>query len=555
MEKKYINPQIILLLFVFLCQMTPVISQEGIRDHQKLSEALRKLNDSYPEVTKLQMLTKTEGQKEIWALEIGRGDTGNHPGIAIVSGVDGNYVAGPEFALRFAEKLLSSGKTDSIRYLLDSITFYILPNVSPDATEQYFSYLKYNRNKNARSTDDDRDGRIDEDPFEDLNNDGYITSVRIMDPKGEWIEHPDDKRIMVKADKNKGEKGAYIVISEGIDNDKDKKFNEDGAGGITFNKNLPFKFEHFKSGSGDYPVSEIETRAVLDYLYDKWNIFAVFTFGPSDNLSQPQPYVKAEAEKQIISGILEGDAEINAYISKKYNELTGEKNNTELSLTNGGFMQWAYFHYGRLSFSTPAFYIPEIKVPPDTLQTGKNGKSSFHAEINFMRWADSVLQEDYFLDWTPVTHPDFVDGQVEIGGFYPYVLKNPPFDMLDSISDTHNKFILWLACQRPVIDIINIRTKNLGKNIFRIEMDVYNRGLLPGLSGIGEKTRWIKKPRISLSLDPDQEIISGRNVQLLDSLPGDSAQHLNWLVRNKGKVRIEAGAPQTGFQSKVVELK
>jgi hypothetical protein len=543
---------VMLLLSMFGMNL---FGQGTYRNHMELSAVLKQLNSQYPDITKLQSIATTSGNKDIWVLEVGRGDVDNHPGLAIVGGVDGRYISGPELTVRFAEKLLESSAQDSIKYLIDSMTFYIIPNVSPDATEQYFASIKYCRDKNARATDDDRDGRLNEDPFEDLDGNGLITSLRIRDPKGKWILHPEDERIMIKADKNKGEKGEYILISEGIDNDGDKAFNEDGEGGITFNKNMAYKFDHFKPGAGDFPVSEIETKAVLDYLYDRWNIFAVFTFGPSDNLSMPLEYVKGEAEHQITSSILESDAVLNAYISKRYNELTGEKSHTQMARFNGDFMQWAYFHYGRLSFSTPAFYIPEIKEKPDTTQVINKKNKAFNPEVNFLRWADSVIQEEYFQDWRALKHPDFPENRVEIGGYYPFVRNNPPVQILDSISDTHNQFILWLASERPTIEVHNIQTEHIGKDLFRIEFDIYNGGLLPALCEIGEKTRWVKKPKISIKLQNDQEVVSGHPVQLLDKLPGDSAHHASWLIKEKGTVIIEAGAPQTGIQVIELELK
>jgi len=532
-----------------------ILGQVTFRDYKEMSQTLKDLQSKHPSITNLISLTKTQGGNDIWVLEIGKVNSKNQPGLAILGGVDGSYISGPELSLRFAEELLSSSTTDSIRNLLDSVSFYIIPNVSPDASEQYFSDLKYTRNKNSRETDDDRDGRVNEDPYEDLNNDGKITSLRIKDPKGTWITHPDDERVMIPADKKEGEKGQYILITEGVDNDLDKNFNEDGPGGIILNKNLPYKFEHFKPGAGDFPVSEKETKAVLDYLYEKWNVFAVLTFGPSDNLSAPQQFNKSDAEQQVISSILESDATINSFISKKYNEISGEKSHPETRISNGGFLQWAYFHYGRLSFGTPAFYIPEIKVEPDSLESSKKKKEGFNPEVNFMRWADSTLQEEYFLDWTQIQHPDFPDHHVEIGGLYPYVRNNPPTGMLDSISRTHNEFIVWLSSQRPVIEIINVHSKSIGKNLYRLEMDIYNRGYFPALSEIGIKTRWVKKPKISLALDDKQEIISGHPIQLLDTLDGDSGHHLSWLIREKGTVKVEAGAPQTGIQVIEVELK
>ncbi len=91
-----------------------------------------------------------------------------------------------------------------MKELLDKITFYILPDVNPDASEQFFSDMKYERKANALPVDDDRDFSIDEDGFEDLNHDGLITLIRISDPAGRFTESKEDKRVMVDADISKG---------------------------------------------------------------------------------------------------------------------------------------------------------------------------------------------------------------------------------------------------------------------------------------------------------------------------------------------------------------
>ncbi|TAH09950.1 MAG: peptidase M14, partial [Sphingobacteriia bacterium] len=190
-----------------------------------------------------------------------------------------------ELVIGFAENLLKASGTDSIKNLLQKTTYYLFPNMSPDASEQYFAKLKHERTGNATATDDDRDGRLNEDPFDDLDGNGKITFMRIESPFGEYKLHPDDARVLIKADATKGEKGKYLIQSEGIDNDKDGSFNEDGEGGIAFNKNLTYKHKTFASGAGDYPASEKETRALLDFLYDAFNVYAVVSFGTNNNLS------------------------------------------------------------------------------------------------------------------------------------------------------------------------------------------------------------------------------------------------------------------------------
>jgi hypothetical protein len=545
--------KILFILMLFLYSVYPCTGQE-FSNLKETESLLKKFHNNYPDLTRLESIAKTPGGRDVWVLTVGKGDTDNHPGLAIVSGVDGRYISGPSLVLKFAESLLSASESDSIRNLLDSVSFYIVPNVSPDATEQYFSLLKYERCANEKITDDDRDGRINEDPYEDLNGDGLITEIRIKDPTGDWKIHPEDARVMVKADKKKAEKGEYIVITEGTDNDLDNQFNEDGPGGICFNQNMPFKFDHFKPGAGEFPVSEPESRGLLDFLYKQWNIYCVFTFGPADNLSEPYPYDENKATARIIDGMLEKDVILNEMVSEKFNDLTGRKKHARLTLFDGGFLQWAYFHYGRQSFGTPAFYIPEIRIKKDSVES-RTENEKYNPEVNFLKWADSLLTDPFFVAWEPLEHPDFPGKEAEIGGIHPFRMINPPVQMLDSLAETHNRFILWLAFLRPAVEILDLRSTDLGNQVYRLELDLYNRGIFPAMSGIGEKTRWVKKPKISLEMMDDQDLLSGKKITLLDQLEGDSGTHLTWLVRGKGRISFEIGSPQTGIITESIELK
>ena len=69
------------------------------------------------------------------------------PAIAIVSGVDGKHILGPEMAVTIAENIVKNHSD-----ILETTTFYIFPNMSPNATENYFSSLKHYENGNARNT-------------------------------------------------------------------------------------------------------------------------------------------------------------------------------------------------------------------------------------------------------------------------------------------------------------------------------------------------------------------------------------------------------------------
>lgn len=537
--------QMLSLLFGLLVWLTPIqlSAQSDYSNYSKLSQKIKRLQSNNSNLCKLETLTTTIGGHKIWALTLAKGNADNKPAIAIVSGVDGKHILGPEMAVNIAENILKNHSD-----VLEKTTFYIFPNMSPNATENYFSSLKHYKNGNAKNTDDDRDGSINEDPFEDLNKDGLITLIRIEDPTGNYIKLKEDERIMVKADKNKGQLGAYKLLSEGIDNDKDGKFNEDGKGGIHFNKNFGFKYPYFTAGAGEHPVSEKENRALLDYLYQKWNIYSIITFGPQNNLSKPLKFNAAGAKKRVVTSILKGDAALNKFVSGKYNKITGTKDAPINYGKGGDFFQWSYFHFGKLALSTPGWWVPKVK--DSAKKTAKN------KYVNYLRWAKKENITNAFVNWTEVKHPDFPNQKVEVGGISPYKMYNPPFKMVADISKKHTDFVLAIAKMQPNIQLENISTESLGNGITRITVDVHNKGLLPTHTEMGSRSRWLRRIRVAMvKLNKNQQVISGKDIELISNIKGDSSKKFTWLIKGKGNVRIEAGTSHTGIDTATIKLK
>lgn len=528
-----------------------IAAQTGYSNYSQQSNRLITLSKTYPQTVKLKSISKTTGGKDIWMMTIGNGNTETKPGIAIVGGVEGNHLLGTELAIGFAEKLLQESNTDSIKALLAKTTFYVFPNMSPDAMEQYFATFKYERQGNAVQTDDDRDGKLNEDGYDDLDGNGKITWLRIESPIGDYKTHPDDERILIKADLTKGEKGKYLLLSEGIDNDKDGSFNEDGEGGVAFNKNLSFKHPSFTPGSGEFAVSENETRALLDNLYQLFNVYAVISFSGNNNLSSPFTYTAANTTTRVVTGLLEPDVKINTMVSELYNKTTKMKDAPKSNPAGGDLLSWAYYHYGRYSFSTPGWFVP--KFEPDTSKKEKPLVAD-DPSVNYMRWAANQGITDSYTEWKKIQHPDFPEQIVEAGGLTPFVLINPPYKLVDSITKKHTDFIIRLAGYQPELDIINIKTEKPGGGLTRITASVINKGVLASHSKLGERSYWVKRINVKLSIADNQSLISGKKIQVLNSLEGLSSKELTWLIKGSGKIILEAGSPTTGTKRTEISL-
>lgn len=519
-------------------------AQEDYPTNREVTQRLQQLSSSKD--ARLVSLTKTVGGLDIWALQIGRGDLENKPAIAITGGVEGYHVLSVELALQVAQRLLRNHQD-----LLETNTFYVFPNMSPDAYSQYHSNLKYERRGNAAVVDQDRDGEKSEDGYEDLNKDGFITDMRIESPLGNYVAHKDHSQILVEAEGNTNGGKRFLKYSEGIDNDKDGNFNEDPEEGIAFNKSLTYKFPAFEPHAGDFPVSQKETRALLDYLFERWNIFAFVTFAPENNLSSPLNYNKSDAEKRVVTSMLEKDVELNKMVSEIYNETVSQKAYNQDNQGRGGdFFQWAYFHFGRLSFSTPGWWVPEVKAKEDSTHT-RNGKVT--PETNFIAWAEKEGLNDVFINWTAVDHPDFPNQKVEVGGIKPFVMTNPPYKMVDSIAEKHTNFVVKLAEMKPNIEFHNVKTEKLRGGLTRITLDIFNNSPLPTHSEIGEKSRWLQKLQITVDKDK-KDILAGNTIKLSEKLGAYEKETVSWIVRGGGTATIKAGAPHTGYATMNVKL-
>lgn len=545
MNKIYKTSVLLWGIFLFFGELYA----QDYSNNSRVSERINSLAKTYPSLVKVKSLVKTLGGKDIWMLSIGSGNTAQKPAIAIVGGVEGSHLLGTELALGFAEKILRDSAQDSIKAILEKNTFYVFPNMSPDATEQYFSQIRYARSGNAKATDDDRDGKLNEDGFDDLNKDGKISWIRVEDPTGKYRINPEEPRSMILADPTKGETGKYLLFSEGTDNDKDGNYNEDAEGGVHFNKNMSYDYPNFIPGSGEHMVSEIENRTLLDNLFEMFNIYSVITFGPYNNLSVPVAFNAQAVSKRIITGYFEADAKANTLVSELYNKTVGLKDAPKSASEGGDFAQWAYFHYGRNSFSTPGWWVPKAKA--DTAKKVKDLKIE-DPVANYLRWADSQGLKNNFTEWKKIEHPDFPGQTVELGGIDPFVLKNPPFKLVENLVKKHSDFILAFSKYTPSIDITNIKKEKLGNDLTRVTVTLFNQGILPTQTKVGERSYWVKKLSVKVIPQANQTIISGRKNQSIDAIQGQGNQSISWLIKGSGKLTINAGSPTTG--TKTVEI-
>ena len=194
--------------------------------------AIRALAAKSPGVASVTSLVKSAAGHEVPLLRLSKAapDT-TTPALLLVAGLDARHRVGVETAVAVAEKLAAEPPA-----WLEKVTLYVIPCMNPDgfAANQSPPLVDFGRIRGRG--DADRDRRAGEDPAEDLNGDGMITLMRVRDPKpgtgltATLCDEPEWSGLMKGPEAAKGERAAWAVLGEGIDNDGDGKFGEDGAG-------------------------------------------------------------------------------------------------------------------------------------------------------------------------------------------------------------------------------------------------------------------------------------------------------------------------------------
>ena len=538
-------------------------------DNKSLGRQLTSLAGENPSLVRVDSIAQSMGKRKVWLVELGKGtkqDRQTRPAMLVVAGIEGNDLIGSTAAFTWIENLLEQYENDAeIAKLLQTTTIYIVPRLNPDAAEHFFADLKIETSSNHNPVDDDHDGLFDEDGPEDLNGDGLITWMRIEDPEGEYILDPKDDRLLLKADHLKSEVGAWRFLREGIDNDRDERWNEDGPGGVNFNRNFPYGYEFFAEDAGIHQVSEAETRVLAEFVIEHPNIGIVVTYGSADNLLKTPEGAEPPGRRELMTKIHEDDAGYYRVMGELYREVLGLEEELKGASVPGAFSDWMYFHRGRLSLAakpwSPAVAVELSKANDKEEESedqaegkeqqdsgSKREKSDKRAdkdkdkrneqERKELKWFDEHSPQA-FIEWRPIDHPDFPGRRAEVGGYRPFALTNPPAEMVGGIAAKHADFLTKAAQKLPRISVRKVECKHLGRSVYEIEIQVENTGFLPTVLEHGRTTREIHQTRLVMEVD-DESFLSGSRITNLPAIRGSGGMvELRYIVRVPEREKID----------------
>ncbi|MFC2166064.1 hypothetical protein ACFLT2_13845, partial [Acidobacteriota bacterium] len=473
------------------------------------------------------------------------------------------------------------------------------PRLDVDGAEAYLTAKPAGEDPNP--VDEDGDFLFDEDPPEDIDGDGFIVQMRQKDSKGEWKVSETDSRIMVK--KAADEIGGiyYKLYSEGIDNDKDDKVNEDSFRmGFLSNRNYPgnWRPQTVQRGSGKYPMEESVTRAEVDFVAAHPNI-AIYVqhhccghviLRPPATRSDKDFKYKRDLELYRVASArcLEHSGwdlassiydwhfpiwNVNKKSTQVYRDKDGKLKNAPTGMypeestfqSVDGFDPWedececerGYYAWGS-SIETAYDLLGIFSMGDEHWNVPDYDKDGKVTTAERLKWNDEEMDGKIFIDWHAFDHPTL--GDVEIGGWRRRKVSPPEGELIQEECEMGNRFVLYLGSLAP--DVVVGETEIIDKNggVFQVDVTAENRGFLPTAMEIAQDLKLSEPVLLEVIPDDNVEIIYGETKIKLGQIEGNSeSPKTTYILRLKdqsrqGKIRLQVTSQKGGKDSKDISI-
>lgn len=547
--------------------------------------------EKYPEITDLyQVGTSFEG-RPILQMTITNKETGkdtDKPAAYFEGGRHSGEITSSESILWLTQHLLENyGHDPAITKLIDTKTIYLRPQNNPDGSNLYLHTAQRNRST-VRPHDNDRDGLLDEDDEDDLDGDGIMYQIRRKAKKGETGTHTIDERdpkgrLMKRAADGKGD---WFVYSEGIDNDGDGRFNEDGIGGLDLHRNYPENWRpdtgedatgrgYTQNGAGAFPTSEPESRSIVLWMLTHPNISVANSMdtrvpmhlrAPSTSKSEERMYPEDLAlyKKYDSLGISitgypwAGDVYETYATRYKVNPSTGDP--LKPSPLFGHGPDFGYFYYGAIWYGDELWNNGAMK---------DYNNDGIYDDYDGLRWDDEENGGKGFKEWEPFDHPTL--GKVEIGGFHPkFFGQNGPPWQLENWAKKQALFNLAMAMDLPQIELGDIDIEKKGKDTYTVKVTYSNTGNLPTALLQAQLVKIVREDRVQLQFDSkltkggkDAQVqivtpsLSDKTLYMDRTLPGETKEaqfEVKFNKLNGAKAKVKVLSTRGGYIEKEITI-
>lgn len=454
--------------------------------YDEITEILKKYSEQYPAYTELDSIGRTPEGREQWIMKVTNTQTGGFeekPALYVEGNIHAGEVTGSMTVMYLLDTILSNTDDADMKYLLGHYTLYAVPRVSPDGSEYYLTTPDTVRSAPKLYPFSHPQPGVQR---KDMDGDGMIRQMRVKTPYGAWKVSAKDPRVMTRRQPDDLFGDFYDLYDEGevVDYDGLNLENAPHPFGNDFNRNYPigWQTEDVERGSGDYPLSNPETKANAEFLIAHPNVCCVIDMHTSGGQNLYTPGFKSG------KAAIKQDIDLYKAIGKIANQENGypvlnlydQYMPQSSPQTCGGFDDFCHFALGIPCMTIECWDLAERSgIEPSYPPREDKSDEEMEAEMCAMvKWIDEHVGPDHYMDWKEIDHPQL--GKVELGGCEAkFVSQNPPVPYLEQEVEKHTRFMLRLMKLLPTLHVDEVKTTQLGEDIFKIEAVVGNRGYMP----------------------------------------------------------------------------
>lgn len=454
--------------------------------YDELTRLLFAYAQAHPTLMVVQSMGKSHEGRDIWVATITNMATGaaeDKPAFWADGNIHAAELLASTAVLYFLNELLGKyGKDADITQLLDTRAVYLCPRLNPDGAELALA----DRPRHIRSST--RRYPFEEEHVEgltpeDIDGDGRILFMRVPDPHGTYKKLDADPRLMVAREPGEFGGDYFRLMPEGTIRNYDGlnvKVNPD-VEGLDLNRNFPssWRQEHEQVGAGEYPTSEPEVKAMVDFIVRHPNIGAAISYHThSGVILRP---MGTESDDDMIPEDL--------WSIKRFSELGAKLTGyPAISIWHdfkyhpkeviSGTQDWIYEHLGAL------FWVVEMWAPNKEAGIHDYKWIDWYREhpvaddLKLIKWSDEHCGGKAHVEWKPFMHPQL--GQVEIGGWDKMnYWRNPPPELREREAARFPKWMTKIALSLPKLELLRTEVRALGPDTWRVKLAVANSGWLP----------------------------------------------------------------------------
>jgi hypothetical protein len=194
--------------------------------------------------------------------------------------------------------------------------------------------------------------------------------------------------------------------------------------------------------------------------------------------------------------------------------------------------------------------------PGEAKDAGKSPKKDEPStDAKLLVWNDVTMAGAAFVPWTKVQHPTL--GEVEVGGWKPFVRVNPPDDAVAEPAKKHSDWLLQLGGMFASLKIGTPKVEDLGGGVWRVTVAVVNEGYLPSVCSMGERCRRPKPTRLDVDLR-GATLIQGDVRHTWTRIEGSGGRReVKWLLQSEPgrEITLHLWSERAGDDELVVALR